>query len=395
MPTPPIFPGVYVEEIPNSIHAIAGVPTSITAFIGRAAQGPTDDPVNIFGYNDFELQFGGLGLAFPMSYAVRDFFTNGGNRAIIVRLNSVSVSDSATIIGQRQAKTGLYALEKTDHFNILCVPPDARDGETPVDVYQAALKYCVERRAMLIVDAPSSWSSNPETATSDAQVAMATYPLLGPDAGNAALYFPRLVQQDPLNGNQLGRFAPCGAVAGVMARTDSTRGVWKAPAGLDAAIIGTHGLDVPFTDAESGVLNPLGINCLRHLRQNSVVIWGSRTLRGADLFADEYKYVPVRRTALFIEESLYRGTNWAVFETNNEALWKQIRLAVGSFMQGLFGHGAFQGSTPAQAYFIKCDAATTTQNDIDRGILNILVGFAPLKPAEFVVIKIQQMTARN
>jgi len=110
--------------------------------------------------------------------------------------------------------------------------------------------------------------------------------------------------------------------------------------------------------------------------------------------ADEYKYVPVRRLALYIEESLYRGTQWVVFEPNDEPLWAQIRLNIGAFMHGLFRQGAFQGKTPRDAYFVKCDKETTTQNDIDLGIVNIVVGFAPLKPAEFVIIKIQQIAGK-
>ena len=145
------------------------------------------------------------------------------------------------------------------------------------------------------------------------------------------------------------------------------------------------------TDEENGDLNKLGINCLRTFFGGPVV-WGARTLRGDDRFADEWKYIPVRRTALYIEESLYRGTQWVVFEPNDEKLWAQIRLNIGAFMQDLFVKGAFQGTDPKKAYFVKCDSETTTQTDIDRGIVNIVVGFAPLKPAEFVVIKIQQIT---
>ena len=145
------------------------------------------------------------------------------------------------------------------------------------------------------------------------------------------------------------------------------------------------------TDDENGMLNPLGINCLRSFPIIGRIVWGSRTLRGADQLADEYKYVPVRRLALFIEESLFRGTQWVVFEPNDEPLWAQIRLNVGAFMNNLFRKGAFQGTTPQKAYFVKCDSDTTTQNDIDLGIVNIVVGFAPLKPAEFVIIKLQQI----
>lgn len=179
-----------------------------------------------------------------------------------------------------------------------------------------------------------------------------------------------------------------------MARTDTTRGVWKALAGLDATLNGIQGLEVNLNDAENGLLNPLGINCLRFFPVAGHVVWGARTLRGADQLADEYKYIPVRRLALYIEESLYRGLQWVVFEPNDEPLWAQIRLNVGAFMNNLFRQGAFQGKTPREAYFVKCDKETTTQNDINLGIVNIVVGFAPLKPAEFVIVKIQQMAGQ-
>jgi phage tail sheath protein FI len=148
---------------------------------------------------------------------------------------------------------------------------------------------------------------------------------------------------------------------------------------------------VNLTDDEHGTLNPLGVNCLRTFPVTGRVVWGARTLRGADILADDYKYVPVRRLALFLEETLYRGTQWVVFEPNDEPLWAQIRLNVGAFMQNLFRQGAFAGTTPREAYFVKCDSETTTQADVDLGRVNILVGFAPLKPAEFVIIQIQQI----
>jgi phage tail sheath protein FI len=213
----------------------------------------------------------------------------------------------------------------------------------------------------------------------------------GTDARNAALFFPRLIMRDPLRDNQLEPFAPGGAIAGVFAKTDAARGVWKAPAGIDAAVAGVDRLEIPLTDDENGVLNPLAVNCLRAFPGVGRVVWGARTLRGSDQLGDEYKYVPVRRLALFLEESLYRGTQWVVFEPNDEPLWAQIRLNITAFMQGLFRQGAFQGTSPREAYFVKCDRETTTQDDIDRGIVNIVVGFAPLKPAEFVVISIQQI----
>jgi phage tail sheath protein FI len=185
-----------------------------------------------------------------------------------------------------------------------------------------------------------------------------------------------------------------GTIAGVFARTDATRGVWKAPAGIEAALRNVPDLDYKLTNEQNGVLNPLGLNCLRNFDVYGNVCWGARTLEGADQQASQWKYVPVRRIALFIEESLFRGTQWVVFEPNDEPLWAQIRLNVGAFMHNLFRQGAFQGTTPREAYLVKCDSETTTQDDINRGIVNILVGFAPLKPAEFVIIRIQQLAGQ-
>ena len=296
---------------------------------------------------------------------------------------------AADFKGSASAKTGLYALENADLFNLLCIPPDARSGDVPDDVYQEALAYCVKRRAMLIVDPKAGWNT-----VAAAQTGAGGMNLNGDGARNAALYFPRLLQADPALEGQLDVFAPSGAVAGTFARTDSQRGVWKAPAGIDASLNGVAGLRLEMTDPENGLLNPLGINCLRTFPIYGRVVWGARTMRGADAAADEYKYVPVRRTALFLEESLYRGLKWVVFEPNDEPLWAQIRLNVGAFMHGLFRQGAFQGATPRDAYFVKCDKETTTQNDVNLGIVNVVVGFAPLKPAEFVIIKLQQMAGQ-
>jgi phage tail sheath protein FI len=291
-------------------------------------------------------------------------------------------------------KKGLYALEQADLFNLLCIPPyrastDALDVD--VNLVSVAAAYCETRRAMLIVDAPKDWISKDVAKTRFNDPASDN---VGTKSRNAALFFPRLKQPNPLHNNQMEIFAACGTVAGIFARTDTQRGVWKAPAGLDASLVGTPALGVLLTDAENGELNPLGINCLRSFPAAGRVVWGARTLRGNDQLADEYKYIPVRRTALFIEESLYRGLQWAVFEPNDEPLWGQIRLNAGSFMQNLFRQGAFEGSSAKDAYFVKCDKDTTTQNDINLGIVNVVVGFAPLKPAEFVVIKIQQMAGQ-
>jgi hypothetical protein len=302
--------------------------------------------------------------------------------------------DAATYLGSYKEKTGLYALEKANLFNLLCIPPDKRGEDVDVDIYSEVLAYCFKRRAMLIVDPPIGWAAKKETAAAkaiDSDKGVNSLGISGENARNAMLYFPRVLQADPLRENQPDVFPACGIVAGIMARTDATRGVWKAPAGLDATLNGIRGLQANLTDAENGQLNPLAINCLRVFPTIGSVLWGARTMRGADQLADEYKYVPVRRLALFIEETLYRSTQWAVFEPNDEPLWSQLRLNIGTFMHDLFRQGAFQGQKPGDAYFVQCDSTTTTQSDINKGIVNIIVGFAPLKPAEFVVIYLQQM----
>jgi phage tail sheath protein FI len=220
------------------------------------------------------------------------------------------------------------------------------------------------------------------------------YPKISDNREYATLLFTRIKQSNILVNNEIEEFVPCGMVAGVFARTDADRGVWKAPAGLDAGLAGLSDFTVQLTDNNNGQLNQLGVNCLRSFPVYGSVVWGARTIDGADQLASEWKYIPVRRTALFIEESLYRGTKWVVFEPNDEPLWAQIRLNIGAFMHDLFRKGAFQGKTPKEAYLVKCDSETTTQNDINSGVVNILVGFAPLKPAEFVMIQIQQLAGQ-
>jgi phage tail sheath protein FI len=182
-------------------------------------------------------------------------------------------------------------------------------------------------------------------------------------------------------------------MAGLCARIDGTRGVWKAPAGIEADLRGIVGLEHKFSDGEHGIMNPRAVNVLR-VFPNGIVSFGARTMDGDDDFGSEYKYLPIRRLALYIETSLYRGIKWVVFEPNDEPLWSQIRLNVGAFMHDLFRKGAFQGATPKDAYFVKCDAETTTQSDRNLGIVNIWVGFAPLKPAEFVFLFLQQMAGQ-
>jgi phage tail sheath protein FI len=295
------------------------------------------------------------------------------------------------LIGTELTKSGMYALLDTDLFNILCIPatmklPDANAAQIAAE----AEKLCASRRAMYILDVPQ------KDAVRDTPAAMTTW--LDTHGSlrsrNAAVYFPRVKIADPLNGFRSRTVAPSGTLAGVWASTDAARGVWKAPAGIGATLAGVNELTYKLTDLENGVLNPLAINALRTFPVYGPVSWGARTLYGADQLVDDYKYIPVRRLALNIEESLYRGTQWVVFEPNDAPLWSQIRLNVGAFMQLLFRQGAFAGAKPDDAYFVHCDDKTNPQATINLGIVNVVVGFAPLKPAEFVVIQIQQIAGQ-
>jgi hypothetical protein len=274
-----------------------------------------------------------------------------------------------------------------DLFNILILPQSLNQTDAGQQaLWGAASAFCAEMRAMLIVDPRSDWV---DIATAKAGVDAIR---IGVETRNAAVYWPRLKVAD---GTPTGtHIAPSGSMAGLWARTDGNRGVWKAPAGLEATIRGVTGVERNMSDPENGVLNPKALNAIR-VFPAGVISWGARTLVGFDGSGNiDDKYIPVRRTMLFIEESLYRGLHFAVFEPNDEPLWAQIRLAAGSFMNGLFRQGAFAGARASDAYFVKCDSSTTTANDINLGIVNVIVGFAPLKPAEFVILTVKQIAGQ-
>ncbi len=302
------------------------------------------------------------------------------------------------LIGSRADFTGIYALEKADIFNLLLIPDATRalvsdpnqldSGLDPNAIYADSLSYCEERRAFLLIDPP------PEVGNLEDAVEWISGGLTVGGA-NAAANWPRVRLPDPSNDFKPRVFGPAGVLAGLYARTDGTRGLWKAPAGTEARLRGVQEPTYKLTDSENGVLNPLGLNCIRSFPVYGNVCWGARTRLGADALTSEWKYIPVRRLILYIEESLYRGIKWAVFEPNDEPLWSQLRTSVGDFMHDLFTQGAFQGASAREAYFVRCDSTTTTQYDIDRGIVNVVVGFAPLKPSEFVVLSIQQIVAQS
>lgn len=272
-----------------------------------------------------------------------------------------------------------------DLFNLMVLPPFTGTPALPVnDLYADASVFCQRRRAFLLMDAPADWSNAQGATMGVAKLR------IGLVKDHSAVFYPRLTIDDRGLRKNIG---PAGVIAGLCARTDGTRGVWKAPAGIEADLRGIVGVEQRFSDGENGILNPRAINTIR-VFPSGIVNWGARTNQGDDDTPHDYKYIPIRRLALYMEESLYRGLKWAVFEPNDEPLWAQIRLNVGAFMHNLFRQGAFQGRTPKDAYFVKCDGETTTQNDRNLGIVNVWVGFAPLKPAEFVILYLQQMAGQ-
>lgn len=314
--------------------------------------------------------------------------TTGFHRLIDGFDGTVLKPDDATAVAFETAlagdgdTNGVYYLKRVDLFNLLCVP-----GETNPAQLTKLQAFCQERRALLIADCDKSAKYNNLKNGPDGSLTTST-------SINSAFYFPWIRAADPKQENRLREFPPCGFVAGIYARTDVARGVWKAPAGTEASLTGASGVTQMLTDKENGDLNITAVNCIRTFAVYGTVVWGARTLRGNNEVGSEWKYIPVRRMALFIEESLYRGLKWVVFEPNDEPLWAQIRLNVGAFMHNLFRQGAFQGASAREAYFVKCDKETTTQNDINLGVVNVVVGFSPLKPAEFVIIKLQQMAGQ-
>jgi phage tail sheath protein FI len=354
------YPGVYVEELPWGVRSITGVETSTAAFVGRASHGP-GEAVRVRSFGDYQRVFGPPDPDLQLGHAVRAFFENGGARAWVVRVPEPEpLSD------------GLRALEPVRISGIVCL-----SGEYQVETVKHTFDFASRRGLFVVVDA---MDPDPKEAA-----ALARALSREPGAENAALYWPPLRAAD--GSDRL--LAPSGAVCGLFARTDRSRGVWKAPAGEHAALLGPEELAVEVSEDEIPGLEDAGVNAIRSIAGRGIRVWGSRTLSSDT----EWKYVNVRRFFAFLEHSIDRGTQWTVFEPNGEPLWAKVRAAVGAFLTGLFRQGAFAGQTIEDAYFVRCDRTTMTEADVDEGRLNIEIGFAPLKPAEFVVIRIGRKLA--
>ncbi len=523
MPVHTSYPGLYVEELPLSAHAIAAAPTSIAAFVGYSHPYKTKafgTAVRIFSFTDFEREFGGLfasGLVDPsLGHAVNQFFLNGGSDAYVVglepklyasdgsvagqfsgagavvytadiateagkgirligkvlgdvvplkavvtnvRASPANVADSvfdlivtygtqietyrgidlagtgdsepitlinnasglvsAEVIGADVGASmpaapaaltfattlpGTFAstfsgadynaqlaadssLDKAEIFNLLVLP-----GVSDNNVVSTALSFAERKRAFMIVDPP--YAASPDGSSGMPAIAdvMGTIPR----SQNGAIYYPWLMSTDPVRG-VVEPMPPSGFIAGVYARTDSQRGVWKAPAGIAANVLNTTGpvAHGRMNDQRHGVLNLASINAVRSFSAEGTVVFGARTLVADNTAFPQSKYVPVRRMTLFIEQTLVANLRWVVFEPNDGPLWTAIRTTVSSFMLSLFNQQALAGAKPSEAFRVACDATTTTPDDQANGIVNIIVAFAPLKPAEFVVIKIAQIAGQS
>lgn len=393
MPTRPSHPGVYLQEAPGSPPAIAALPTAVTAFVGHTPDGPVHQPLPVHSWLDFERLFGGLAPASTLGPAVLQFFDNGGTQALVVRLPPGAQGITAwlpTTKAARARREGIYALEAADHFNLLCLPPPSRSKDFSPAAWARAAAYCQQRRALLLVDAPSRWNSLAAALNGMGELQAAVAPTA---LANSAAYFPRLRAALPAAGQSTTDFAPCAAVAGLIARTDAHRGVWKAPAGSEATLSGMEGTSLAPTETQLAELAAVGLNAVRSLPGRGLLVWGARTLAGHNALASDWKYVPVRRLALHIEQSVLRGTQWVVFEPNDEPLWARLRASVADFLTKIWHQGGLMGQKPEEAFFVRCDRSTITAADIAAHRLHLHIGMAPLKPAEFVLLRLTLQTA--
>lgn len=366
------YPGVTIEDIPQGPPPIMGVETGVAAFAGAAPAGPVGTPVRVASIGDFTRLFGARSAVHPLTAAVAQFFDNGGRAAIVVRAAGPGGAD----------ETGAALAALADEaYDLLVVPPLAGGADLPPGLVAQVVAAAEAAGALAVLDPPAAWTSAAAAVAGAAGL---------PRSAHAAIYFPRIVTLDPLAGGAPAVFAPSGAVAGVIARIGAARGVWKSPAGAEAGLMGVNGLSVQLDAGDQDMLNPRGVNLLRSMRPGlGPVVWGARTLSDDP----EWKHVAIRRLMSFVLRSLDRGTQWAVFEPNGPVLWARVRGAVEQFLNGLWRSGGLQGTMPDKAYFVRCGPDTMTQNDIDSGRLILLVGLAPLRPAEFIIVRIGQWTA--
>ena len=352
--------------MPHAIGArIEGVSTSTVGLVGEAGQGPTDRAIPVTSLVEFQRIFGGPQADKDLFLGVAQFFANGGRRAWVVGLSARSPS------GIEQA---LAALDAAEDVRLLCMP-NLSGGRT----LAAGAAYARSRRAFFLCDPAGS-----RAATLEAVRAIRRR-----DAGHAAAYVPRIRIPDPLRPSATRLCGSAASVAGLLARTDLERGVWAVAAGTGARLQGATAVASTIDDRTAANLRGQGINVIRQVPGHGIVLWGARTVGAGSEGTEEWRYVPVRRLALFLEESIDRGLDWAALEPNDEPTWTLVRRVVESFLNEMFQQGVFAGRTPEKSFFVRCGPDTMTQTDLDRGVLVVEVGVAPLRPAEFVVIQIK------
>jgi phage tail sheath protein FI len=396
-----LSPGVYIDEIEMGAKPIAGVSTSTVGFVGVPSlsgvesgdQPAVGTPTFISSWMDFVSKFGRYTESAPyLAPAVQSFFANGGKRCYVVRAVSSSDGDLVGTTNDDDSRTGIAALEEIDEVSIVCVP-----GGISETVQAAMITHCEtmgDRVAILDSGESETFAAvrvRKEGSTEEDSARSS----LSSDKGVAALYYP-WIKMSVETVNSDGQVVlekmfvpPSGAVAGIYAKSDSEKGVHKAPA--NEVVRGALSLEKNITKAEQDILNPLGINCIRSFKGRGIRVWGARTISSDPL----WKYVNVRRLFLYLEESIDESTQWVVFEPNNEQLWARVAQSVSNFLITVWKSGALMGTSPEEAFFVKCDRTTMTQSDIDNGKLIVRIGVAPTKPAEFVIFEIGQWTASS
>jgi len=372
------LPRVSVEVSISGAHGISGVDTSATAFIGPAREGPTGEAASVFSFDEYARVYGERDPDSELGFAVSHYFSNGGGRAWIVRVPEDGESPGGLALGTFEAAC-LPALDAAEDLGLLCLP-----GVREASIVQAALSYADRRRLFLLVDPPAA-------GMLDAIEFVGALARTG--SSNAAMYFPRLRVPDP-GGGPSRICPPSGSVAGLYARTQRSRGIWKAPAGVEAVLHGADTTEVELDDEAIRAVADAGVDPIRMVPGTGPVVWGARTIQGAQGSDSDWKYVNVRRLALFLERSLDRGLQWAVFQPNAEPLWAEVRPVVGRFLDGIWRQGAFAGRTADEAYIVRCGTDTMTEEDVEGGHLNVLVGFAPIRPAEFAWIHFTKRLTR-
>jgi hypothetical protein len=398
LPTSYTVPGVYVEEISTGARPISAVGTSTAAFLGYvsgfapsteavAINNPTEFRTKVVAQSDFRTRDDGTLPTLPtpsLFNAVFGFFGNGGQRCYVVGLDQ-----NNTLTGGAAGRAGLDLLEIVDDVAMVAAP-----GLTDAGSYDALLSHCEKMKdRVAVLDAPLDVKNVTQLTAAATAAPAKGKPSDGNGGGGlrprqsangfGAVYYPWIQTRDVVT-NAVVDTPPSGHLMGVYARVDATRGVFKAPA--NEPIFGAIGLTIPVAPQDQGILNPAGVNCIRSMTEG-ILIWGARTVAAE---SSEWRYIPVRRLFSMIEKSIERGTRWVVFEPNDETLWKAIRRDVSAFLTLLWRQGALRGSTADQAFFVKCDAETNPPDVIDAGQVVIVVGIAPVKPAEFVIFRIGQ-----